>query len=479
MKIYVIFGNICLSMKNIKKEETKTVKLIRKSNDLVEGRYRFDIWETRVFTKMLTMIKADDEDFKEYRIYLKDVVKDFGLSHKNSYQMLKDGAKGLTKKEIKIIRDTPEGLKEFLTHIAVGVDSFVKDGNYIDISFHPKMKPFLLQLQNQYLMYDIRNVLNIQSSFSVRIYELLKQYERIGKRRFGVKELKEMLDISDKYPLYANFKQRVIQKAQTDLQESTDIRFTFEEIKLGKQVTELIFFIFKNTDIVESRTHILPPEEKQLSIDESISNLIEREVFSMVKDFKGSSLKTVQKWLKLYPEDYVKSRITLVKNLIHVGQKIVNPMGFIQSMMAQPNIFDPIQEQKDLEASRKQKDKEQQIENKKQLEAQKRIQVVKAEFEQLKINLIHSLFENTPNLNTEFLEEFKTIRHQDDCPFIVQLAFDHYQTDIEGMGIGSKEELIHNYKLGGSFSAYFLDWMESRFSIEFQNLKAKYEELGI
>jgi len=65
-----------------KQEVSRTVKLIKKSNDLVEGRYRFDIWETRVFTKMLTLIRMDDEDFKEYRIYLKDVVHDFGLSHK-------------------------------------------------------------------------------------------------------------------------------------------------------------------------------------------------------------------------------------------------------------------------------------------------------------------------------------------------------------------------------------------------------------
>lgn len=462
-------------MKKNNKEEIKTVKLIKKSNDLVEGRYRFDIWETRVFTKMLTMIKPDDEDFKEYRIYLKDVVKDFGLSHKNSYQMLKDGAKGLTKKEIKIIRDTPEGLKEFQTHIAVGVDSFVRDGNYIDISFHPKMKPFLLQLQNQYLMYDIRNVLNIQSSFSVRIYELLKQYERIGKRRFSINELKEMLDITDKYPLYANFKQRVIQKAQQDLQESTDIRFTFEEIKIGKQVAELIFFIFKNNDIVESRTDGFVEIPSISQVDEDFSSLIEREVFSMVREFKGASPKTIQKWLKVYPEDYVKSRIVLVKNLIQVGQRIANPMGFIQSMMTQPNIFDPIQEQKDLETVKKQKLKDELSEKEKQSKKEQEIERKKESYEQDKLQLIQTLFDEYNDLNIRFLEDFKKARHQPNCPFIVELAFDHYQTDIEGLEIGSKEELIYNFKLGGSFGAYFHDWIEANFMMEFQEFESKYK----
>jgi plasmid replication initiation protein len=119
---------------------------------------------------MLTIIFPDEEDFKEYHIYLKDVIEDFNLTtDRQAYNLLKGGAVKLMKKEIKIVRDTDEGEKEFLTHIAVGLDSFTSksQGNYIDISFQPKMKPFLLQLQSQYLMYDVRNVLQLQSSFSV------------------------------------------------------------------------------------------------------------------------------------------------------------------------------------------------------------------------------------------------------------------------------------------------------------------------
>lgn len=461
-------------MKKDKSEGSGSIKLIRKSNDLVEGRYRFDIWETRVFTKMLTLIKKDDEDFKEYRIFLKDVVKDFDLSHKNSYKMLKDGAKGLTKKEIRIIRDTPEGLKEFQTHIAVGVDSFVKDGNYVDISFHPKMKPFLLQLQTQYLMYDIRNVLGIQSSFSVRIYELLKQYERIGKRRFSVQELKEILDISDKYPLYANFKQRVILKAQEDLQESTDIRFTFDEIKYGKQITELVFYIFKNNKVVDSRNEEEVDELPQLDIN--ILNLIEREIFSMVKDFKGSNLKTVQKWLKLYPEDYIKSRITLVKNLIQVGQKIANPIGFIQSMMSQPDIFDPIQEEKNLQETKKQKLKEEQRVKEQKFTKEQQFEQLRQEFNESKIKLIEELLEKNNNLASEFIAELKALREQVNPPFIIQIALENYETNLAGIEPESCEELIHNYKLGGSFGALMMDWFENKFTEKFKELSLLFEQ---
>jgi plasmid replication initiation protein len=42
-------------------------------------------------------------------------------------------------------------------------------------------------------MYDIKHILNISSSNSVHVYELLKAFEGIGKRTFELEELKEML----------------------------------------------------------------------------------------------------------------------------------------------------------------------------------------------------------------------------------------------------------------------------------------------
>lgn len=326
-------------MKNKKNDNdgSQSVKLIRKSNNLVEGKYRFDIWEMRVFTKMLTMIFPDDEDFKEYRIYLKDVIEEFNLTtDRQAYNLLKGGAVKLMKKEIKVVRDTEEGEKEFLTYIAVGLDSFTSksQGSYIDISFHPKMKPFLLQLQSQFLMYDVRNVLQLQSSFSVRIYELLKQYERIGKRTFTLTELKDTLAVADKYPLYANFKQRVILKAQEDLENYTDIRFTFEEDKRGKAVHSLIFYIYSNKAVVEERKQ---PEEIEISSAETEAN----QIYEKLKEYKGVNLNTIKEWIEKHSLDYVMVRLEMLKRQQENGTVIKNPMGYLQKLMQQEVLFQP------------------------------------------------------------------------------------------------------------------------------------------
>jgi plasmid replication initiation protein len=378
----------------------QSVRLVRKANNLVEGKYRFDIWEMRVFTKMLTMIHPDDEDFKEYRIFLKDVINEFDLaSDKQSYKLLKDGATKLTKKEIKVIRDTEEGEKEFLTHIAVGMDSFTDNGQgrYIDISFHPKMKPFLLQLQTQFLMYDVRNVLKLQSSFSVRIYELLKQYEKIGKRRFTITELKETLDVADKYPLYANFKQRVILKAQEDLGEHTDIKFTFEEEKRGKAVHAVIFFIQSNRSVVKERTALEIP---LITLESPETDTI----FEMVESFKGANATTVKDWLTKYEPEYIKQRINLVKNQISMGLAVRNPMGFLQRLMQQPNLFDPIENAKQIKKETTQKNN---ASVKAIREKEQELETLKINYYQTQTKIIATFFQENESIKKEIIESLK------------------------------------------------------------------------
>lgn len=79
------------------------------------------------------------------------------------------------------------------------------------------------------------------------MYELLKSYEGIGKRVFDIEELKQILGVEDKYSKFANFKTRILLKAQEDLLQHTDISFTFEELsENSRRVEKVAFYIHKN-----------------------------------------------------------------------------------------------------------------------------------------------------------------------------------------------------------------------------------------
>ncbi|MFZ4773736.1 MAG: replication initiation protein [Terrimicrobiaceae bacterium] len=123
---------------------------------------------------------------------------------------------------------------------------YVEGSGVVSLCFDPKLKPFLLQLKNRFTNYRIKNIVQLKSQFSIRIYELLKQYKKIGQRLFLVSDLRSILGIEDgQYKLYADFKRKVILIAQKELAKKTDISFRFEEIKIGHGVGQIRFYVNK------------------------------------------------------------------------------------------------------------------------------------------------------------------------------------------------------------------------------------------
>lgn len=109
--------------------------------------------------------------------------------------------------------------------------------------FDPLLKPFLLELSSKFTSYKLANVVKLKSTYAIRIYELLKQYEDLKERTISLENLRYYLDAMDVYPNYANFKQRVLKPSQKELEQKTDISFEFEEIKIGRKVHKIRFII--------------------------------------------------------------------------------------------------------------------------------------------------------------------------------------------------------------------------------------------
>jgi len=128
-----------------------------------------------------------------------------------------------------------------------------KDGK-IELEFSPKLKPYLLQLKENFTKYQLENVLSLSSFYAIRIYELCKQYETIKERTIEIKELKEILDIKAKsYSIYNRFKTKVLDIAEREINEKTDINISVEEIKTGRKVTSIKFIIKSKTKEVKKK----------------------------------------------------------------------------------------------------------------------------------------------------------------------------------------------------------------------------------
>ena len=87
-----------------RKKVEKSVRLVTKSNKLIEARHDFDIWELRIFTKMLMLIGEKDVHL-DYIIPIKDIIADFELSDsERTYVALREAADKLLGRKVYIYK---------------------------------------------------------------------------------------------------------------------------------------------------------------------------------------------------------------------------------------------------------------------------------------------------------------------------------------------------------------------------------------
>ena len=154
---------------------------------------------------------------------------------------MKDTAQKLNAAPIEIRKPNGKYLVAYL------ISGYEVDTNKGTITFEISglLKPYLLELKKNYTSYLLAYIPKLKSGYSIRLYELLYQYRKIGKRHFELADLQKKVGSS--YNLYGDFKRKVILQAQKDLKKHTDIAFAFAEIKEGRKVVSLNFIIFSNT----------------------------------------------------------------------------------------------------------------------------------------------------------------------------------------------------------------------------------------
>ncbi len=224
---------------------------VRKSNRLIEARYRLTLGEQRLILHLCSLIHSSDKDFKSYEIRVKDFAKMFGLEKRNNiYKAVESAAKELAGKRLDISRDGKEIYVSWLSYV-----EYVEGSGIVKVEFHRSLKPYLLQLQEygNFTKYQINHVINFKSQYSIRLYELLKQkfFTAEGKkikkfnRFFKLDDFRLILGIPEKeYKIFNNFRVRVIEPAVKEIIDNTDI--FIEEVlygKAGSKITDITFFV--------------------------------------------------------------------------------------------------------------------------------------------------------------------------------------------------------------------------------------------
>jgi len=227
-------------------------KLVKKSNSLIESRCNLTLSQQKLILSVVSMIEKSDSEFHEYKLSIHEFKGLLGLTGQGGYSEIRKAAREVKRKDL-VISIGPDA--ELITSWFSDIE--IRYKGEIGFFISPKLKPYLLQLKGNFTAYQLRNVLLLKSKYSIRLYELLKQYQNLDCRVFDLDELRSLLYIEPgKYIRFGNFKKRILESATTDINENTDILVSYELKKSGRVITSIKFCITrKDADKANDKTN--------------------------------------------------------------------------------------------------------------------------------------------------------------------------------------------------------------------------------
>jgi len=221
--------------------------IVKKHQDLVRNaRYSLTELGIKVVSILISMLKTTDKDFMEYNIKLSDFKELIGSSSKKTYEYIDTMTDELMKKPFKI------GDEKFNW---IYYARYYRNDSIVTLKVAPDLKPYLLELNKNFLQYNIKNILPLRSAYVIRLYELCKDHH-LEKTRYGnssnatfelkIDTLRELFQIPKSYQYSSHIKKLILEKAVKQFKEKTDIQISYTEQKIGRKVDRILITVKPN-----------------------------------------------------------------------------------------------------------------------------------------------------------------------------------------------------------------------------------------
>lgn len=237
-------------------ESGRTSRQVVQSYIFTTAIYDFNVYEKRVLYNLVKLAQSQiegvklseslyriDHAYKEY-VLIELPMSDFLTDGEDkNHSRIKAALKSLHQKTFTYCDD---GVWECFSIIAnprirlrSSRVSFIVDARVWDV---------LLDFTRGFSRYDLEVAFTLESSYSMRIYEMLAgQTDPIA---YSIDSLRKEFGLEEKYRLNKDFIRRVIESAKNELDTKSPVTFTFRPLKDGKKITRILFFPVRHPEKV-------------------------------------------------------------------------------------------------------------------------------------------------------------------------------------------------------------------------------------
>lgn len=237
-----------------------------KANELIQkSRFNLSLQQQKIVLYLISQITPYDEEFRTYEFSINEFCKVCGIDESSgkNYLDLKTAIKDIADQSVWVT--LPNGQETLLRWIEKPYIN--ANSGLVRIRLDEDMKPYLLQLKQNFTQYELIWTLSFRCKYSTRLYELIKSihYNELEtyERTYNLAELKRILG-AENYTIYNAFKTRVLDPAIKEINEFSDKTLTYFPLKTGRAI-DRIKFIIESKDGQETMFRRLELEEKYLT----------------------------------------------------------------------------------------------------------------------------------------------------------------------------------------------------------------------
>lgn len=229
--------------------ESRVQKVVKHNDIIQKSRFSLSLVEQKTINFLISLIKPKEyypnqiQPF-EYDFQIQDYCKICGIDYKSgeNYKLVRDTLKSLRDKSI--IIQLENGTETSVSWINKFWSN--KGKGYAKIRFDEDIAPYIFDLCNNTTRYELLNVLPMKSKYSVRLYELCRSWSGLKVKVYTIEEIKRLLNIKQgELSRYPDFRRRVLETSQKEINNLTDLNVIFEPIKKGRKVIKIKFIITK------------------------------------------------------------------------------------------------------------------------------------------------------------------------------------------------------------------------------------------
>jgi plasmid replication initiation protein len=275
--------------------------ILKQDNRIVNGRWKMNLNQSRIFLTAMSMIEDGDKEFEAYRIKGSDLKKLLDLKGNSIYEQLSKDVPKLMTTYVSIEHEKGND-KEWFSLVS---SARYKNGDLF-LKFDNSMKPYLLNLKSKFTQCKLDDAMKFKSMYSLRLFLMLKQFDSTGWRHMAVDELRDSLNLNatkenhlkkDMYKMVNDLKKRVLLPAVAELNK-TGFKVELQELKEGRKITAFKF-TWANSSLLQKpqKVQFNPKDE---SSERLLNNLKDLKLSDPQIKYIGSMIGTTYTLQELY-----------------------------------------------------------------------------------------------------------------------------------------------------------------------------------